>query len=139
VSVGADPAALTAMAIPGLEMTRTRSHDQWRLAVATERVGQNSLILGVAIQRRDPIALAAHEADRRRCRKLAGNLRAADQSKLVIPADHRPLVGVNRKRSDTMSGVIGLPFVERTILLPSNCFSKMLFLPPGARINVCRV
>jgi hypothetical protein len=36
----------------------------------------------------------------------------ATLSKLVIPADHRPLIGIDGKRRDIMSGVIRLPFDE---------------------------
>src|SRR5262249_12125388 len=112
ISVGPDSAALTVIPIPGLEMPRARSRDQRRQAVATEGVGEDSLVPGVAIQRRDSIALAAHEADRRRVGELAGDLGAADQSKPTISTDHRPLVGANRKCRNTMRRVIGLPFGE---------------------------
>jgi len=73
---------------------------------------QGLVRLGIAIQRGDAVAPAAHEPDSRRAGELAGNLAAGDQPKLIISAHHRPLIGIDRKRRDTMGGIIRLPFVE---------------------------
>src|SRR5262249_51907019 len=78
ISVWPNPPALTVMAIPGLEMTGARSRDQWSRAVAVHRVGKNSFVLGVAIQRRDAVAPAAHEANGGSIGELVRDLAAAD-------------------------------------------------------------
>jgi len=95
------------MTTPSLEMTGAGSRTQWSLAVS-----KDSFVFGIAIQRGDAVAPAAHEPDSRRAGELAGNLAAGDQPKLIISAQRRPLIGIDRKRRDTMGGIIRLPFVE---------------------------
>ena len=100
------------MTTPSLETTGAGSRTQWSLAVTVQSISKDSFVFGIAIQRGDAVAPAAHEPDSRRAGELAGNLAAGDQPKLILSAHHRPLIGIDRKRRDTMGGIIRLPFVE---------------------------
>src|SRR6516165_1385986 len=109
IPVGPDPAALTIVFVPSLKIAAAAANDDARLAVTVERIGQNALIFAVNVKHGNAVTLAAHEADRRRMTKLACDLGAADQPKSAISADHRPLIGIDRKCRDTVSGIIRLP------------------------------
>src|SRR5262249_40641550 len=106
------PTALAIVPIPGLEMSAAAPRYNPRPTVAVDCIGQHPLVCRIDVEHRHAAAPAAHEADRRRVGELAGDLGAAGQSKTVISADHWPLVGIDRKRSDTMSRVIGLPILK---------------------------
>jgi hypothetical protein len=109
ISVGPNPAALIVMPIPRLVITAAAANDDWRLAVAIDRISQHLLIFGVDIEHGDAAAAATHKANRWRVGKLPRQLTAAVAANALIAADRWHFVIAHRKRRDATLGISRLP------------------------------
>src|SRR5262249_43508637 len=78
IAARTDQSPLACMAIPGLEMPAPTARDNSRSAMSLERIGQHPRVCRIDIEHRHAAALAAHETNRRRMTKLAGNLGAVE-------------------------------------------------------------